>query len=74
MTFAVNKEVNINNNSLNSLKILSNSSDQLIISYEKSELAINEIIKFINEQHVIISDISTDDGDLEDVFLRLAKN
>ena len=61
VTFAVNKEVNINNNSLNSLKILSNSSDQLIISYEKSELAINEIIKFINEQHVIISDISTDD-------------
>ena len=74
VTFAVNKEVNINNNSLNSLKILSNSSNQLIISYEKSELAINEIIKFINEQHVIISDISTDDGDLEDVFLRLTKN
>jgi len=74
VTFAVNKEVNVNNNSLNSLKILSNSSDQLIISYEKSELAINEIITFINKQHIIISDISTDDGDLEDVFLRLTKN
>jgi len=74
VTFAVNKEVNINNNSLNSLKILSNSSDQLIISYEKSELAINEIITFINKQHIVISDISTDDGDLEDVFLRLTKN
>ena len=74
VTFTVNKEVNINNNSLNSLKILSNSSDQLIISYEKSELAINEIIAFINKQHIIISDISTDDGDLEDVFLRLTKN
>jgi len=74
VTFAVNKEVNINNNSLNSLKILLNSSDQLIISYEKSELAINEIITFINKQHIVISDISTDDGDLEDVFLRLTKN
>ena len=74
VTFAVNKEVNINNNSLNSLKILSNSSKQLIISYEKSELAINEIITFINKQHIVISDISTDDGDLEDVFLRLTKN
>ena len=74
VTFAVNKEVNINNNSLNSLKILSNSSDRLIISYEKSELAINEIITFINKQHIVISDISTDDGDLEDVFLRLTKN
>ena len=74
VTFAVNKEVNINNNSLNSLKILSNSSDQLIISYEKSELAMNEIIALINKQHIVISDISTDDGDLEDVFLRLTKN
>ena len=74
VTFVVNKEVNINNNSLNSLKILSNSSDQLIISYEKSELAMNEIITFINKQHIVISDISTDDGDLEDVFLRLTKN
>ena len=74
VTFTVNKEVNINNNSLNSLKILSNSSDQLIISYEKSELAMNEIITFINKQHIVISDISTDDGDLEDVFLRLTKN
>ncbi len=74
VTFAVNKEVNINNNSLNSLKILSNSSDQLIISYEKSELAINEVITFINKQHIVISDISTDDGDLEDVFLVLTKN
>ena len=74
VTFAVNKEVNINNNSLNSLKILSNSSNQLIISYEKSELAINEIITFINKQHIVISDISTDDGDLEDVFLILTKN
>ena len=74
VTFTVNKEVNINNNSLNSLKILSNSLDQLVISYEKSELAINEIITFINKQHIIISDISTDDGDLEDVFLRLTKN
>ena len=72
--FTVNKEVNINNNSLNSLKILSNSSDQLIISYEKSELAMNEIIALINKQHIVISDISTDDGDLEDVFLRLTKN
>jgi len=74
VTFTVNKEVNINNNSLNSLKILSNSSDQLVISYEKGELAINEIITFINKQHIVISDISTDDGDLEDVFLRLTKN
>ncbi len=74
VTFFVNKKININNDSLNSISILSNDSDQLIVSYEKSKLKMNEIIEFINNQNVIISDISTDDGDLEDVFIRLTKN
>ena len=34
----------------------------------------NEIISFINKQDVKILDISTEDGDLEDVFIRLTKN
>ena len=33
----------------------------------------NEIIEYLKDQNVIISDISTDDGDLEDVFIRLTK-
>ena len=48
--------------------------NELEVSYEKSSLNINEIIKFINEQNIDLLDISTDDGDLEDVFLRLTKN
>ena len=74
VTFFVNKKVEINNNLLDSLKVLSNNHEKLIISYEKSKLTINEIIQFINNKDIIISDISTDDGDLEDVFLRLTKN
>ena len=72
--FAVDKKVNINNNSLKSINILSNETGELVVSYEKNALNINEIIMFINEQNIKLLDISTDDGDLEDVFIRLTKN
>ena len=72
--FKVNTKVDISNNSLKSTNILSNEVNELILSYEKNSIGIDEIIKFINEQNIKISDISTDDGDLEDVFIRLTKN
>ena len=72
--FTIDKKININNQSLKSLNILKNNSYELLISYDKNILKINEIIKFINDQNVNISDISTDDGDLEDVFIRLTKD
>ena len=72
--FAVDKKVNINNNSLKSINILSNEMGELVVSYEKNALNIYEIIKFINDQNIKLLDISTDDGDLEDVFIRLTKN
>ena len=72
--FTIDKKININNQSLKSLNILKNNSYELLISYDKNMLKINEIIKFINDQNVNISDISTDDGDLEDVFIRLTKD
>ena len=72
--FTVNKKVNIDNSSLKSINIISNEMNELEVSYEKNSLNINEIIKFINEQNIDLLDISTDDGDLEDVFLRLIKN
>ena len=72
--FAVEKKVNLNNNSLKSINILSNEMNELVVSYEKNTLNISEIIKFINDQNIKLLDISTDDGDLEDVFIRLTKN
>ncbi len=72
--FSVNKKVDINNNSLKSISILSNEEKELVVSYEKSSLNISEIIKFLNVQDIKISDISTDDADLEDVFIKLTKN
>ena len=72
--FSVDKKVSINKNSLKSINILSNEIDELVISYEKNALNISEIIKFISDQNIKLLDISTDDGDLEDVFIRLTKN
>ena len=73
VTFKVNKKVEINDKTLKSLKILYNRENEICVSYEKSKTNIQEIIDFIKKKNIEINDISTDDGDLEDVFLRLIK-
>ena len=72
--FAVDNKVIINNDSLKSINVLSNETNELVVSYEKNALNISEIIKFIGDQNIKLLDLSTDDGDLEDVFIRLTKN
>ncbi len=72
--FLIDKKVSIDNSSLKSINVLSSKTNELTVSYEKNALNISEIINFINDQNIKIFDISTDDGDLEDVFIRLTKN
>ena len=72
--FSVENKVKISNESLKSINVLNNTINELTVSYEKNTLNITEIINFINNQNIKIYDISTDDGDLEDVFIRLTKN
>ncbi len=74
VNFKINKKAEINENNLKSLKIISNEKNKLSISYEKSKIDIDQIISLLKTQNIKIYDISTDDGDLEDVFLRLTKN
>jgi ABC-2 type transport system ATP-binding protein len=74
VTFKTDKKVNIKDGDLNSLKIISITENQICISYEKNKIKIEELINLIKKNDVQIADISTDDGDLEDVFLRLIKN
>ena len=74
VSFITDKKVSIADNDFESLKIISNSENKLILSYEKIKIGIDNIISKLKEQNVKIIDISTDDGDLEDVFLRLTKN
>ena len=72
--FLVSNKVNIKNNSLDNLKIISNENNELIVSYEKNIINIEKIINYLSSQGVKITDISTDDGNLEDVFIELTKN
>ena len=72
--FILDKKTNIKDGLFESLKVISNEEKKLVLSYEKSKLNIDKIIAEIKKQDVLIQDISTDDGDLEDVFLRLTKS
>ena len=69
--FKLDKKVNIENNSLDTMKVISNNGNVLIVSYEKDKLNIDKIIDYLNKKNVKILDLSTDDGDLEDVFINL---
>ncbi len=68
------KNIEIVDNELSSLKLISKSENSINISYEKSKISMEQLIQLIKKKNAIIKDISTDDGDLEDVFLRLTKN
>ena len=70
----LNKNLLITDGELDSFKVLSNISNELIFTYEKSKLNIDQIISYINKKNVKILDMSTDDGDLEDVFVTLTNN
>ena len=50
------------------------SSKQITATYEKNSLNFGEIIDYFNQNNLNIEDISTDDGDLEDVFVQLTKH
>ena len=53
-------------------KIISENS--ILVTYEKNSLDFGEIINYLNENNIKIEDISTEDGDLEDVFVQLTKH
>ena len=48
-----------------------NSNNTISITYEKNSLNFGEIIDYLKENKVKIIDITTEDGDLEDVFVQL---
>ena len=69
--FRLQKEINLDNFKQISVKVLENSTNNLVLSYEKDKLNIGTIINFLHKNNAEIIDISTDDGDLEDVFVSL---
>jgi ABC-2 type transport system ATP-binding protein len=69
------KDVDLNKLlSINGIKFKINSKNLISFTYEKSSLDFGEIINYLNQSGIKIEDISTEDGDLEDVFVQLTKH
>ena len=71
--FKLDKNIDLKNIN-SSISLTSNKDKEVVASYEKSKVTMEEIINIIQKQNAKIIDISTDDGDLEDVFIRLTKD
>ena len=72
--FKVNKIQKINPENLNGIKFLYESKNEITVLYEKKKHKIDEIINKIRSAGIEIYDISTDEGNLEDVFIDLTKS
>jgi ABC-2 type transport system ATP-binding protein len=69
------KEVDLNKSlSMKGIQFKISSKKIISATYEKSSLDFGEIINYFNQNEIKIEDISTEDGDLEDVFVQLTKH
>ena len=71
--FKVAKSKPINSQNLNGIKLSYNDNNEIVVSYERKKHKIDEIINIIKSEGMEILDISTDEGNLEDVFIDLTK-
>jgi ABC-2 type transport system ATP-binding protein len=72
--FKVEKIKKINLQNSNDIKFEYNLNNEIIVSYERKKHKIEEIIDKIKNTGMEIYDISTEEGNLEDVFVNLTKN
>ena len=72
--FKVNKPINLSQKKISGLSFLTHSNNEIMITYERNKHKIEDIIGIIKNTGVEIIDISTKDGNLEDVFIQLTKN
>ena len=74
IVFKVKKINKINQDDLNGIKFSYNSNNEIVALYEKKKHKIDEIINKVKNAGMEIYDISTDEGNLEDVFIHLTKS
>ena len=69
------KDVELNKSlQMKGIKFNINTKNLISVIYEKNSLDFEEIINYLNQNQIKIEDISTEDGDLEDVFVQLTKH
>ena len=72
--FKVKKINKINQKGLDGIKFSYDANSEITALYEKKKHKIDEIINMVKNAGMEIYDISTDDGNLEDVFIDLTKS
>ena len=69
------KDVDLNKSlSMKNIQFKINTKNYISATYEKNSLDFEEIVNYFNQNEIKIEDISTEDGDLEDVFVQLTKH
>ena len=69
------KNIDLNENLLmKDIDFKIKSKNSIVVTYEKNSLDFGEIVNYLNQKNIKIEDISTEDGDLEDVFMQLTKH
>jgi len=74
ITFKVEKINKINFEKMDGIKYSYNKNNEINVTYERKKHKIDEIINKVKTAGINIYDISTDEGNLEDVFIDLTKN
>tara|TARA_Y100000590_G_scaffold313817_1_gene354738 strand:+ start:185 stop:1114 length:930 start_codon:yes stop_codon:yes gene_type:complete len=74
VTFRVKKVIKMKTDNLNGMKLYYKSDNEITVLYERKKHKIDQIIEKIKNVGMEIYDISTDEGDLEDVFIDLTKS
>ena len=59
---------------LNGDQYIFSNNKTLTVNYDKNSDKLSDLLNFFKRKNLKILDISTDDGDLEDVFVKLTKN
>ena len=72
--FKVKKIIKINTKDLNGIKFYYKTNNEITALYERKKHKIDEIINKVKNAGMEIYDISTDEGNLEDVFIDLTKS
>ena len=72
--FKVKKIIKINPKNMNGINFSYESNNEIVALYERKKHKIDEIINIVKNAGMEIYDISTDEGNLEDVFIDVTKN
>ena len=72
--FKVKKTIKINSPDTNGIKFSYKTNNEILVTYERKKHKIEEIISKVKKVGMEIYDISTDEGNLEDVFIDVTKS